>query len=269
MRVKAATGAARGRPRKSSVRARTATGGKSDPHLYLQVARVLKDEIVAGVYPMGTQLPTEDDLCTRFSVSRYTVREALRRLRDDHLVSSRQGAGTIVTPRSSSDSYAQDVVSINDLMAFASDAHFAIETIKMVAMDQKLALRTGLPLESEWLMVCGCRQLDDARLPVCWTDYFINRKFAALGRILQRHTGPIFPLIEDMFGQPIVEVQQEISAALISTPLANKLKVKPASATLQVRRAYKLSTAEIAQLTINVFPASRYRHSMTLRRVKA
>ena len=57
--------------------------------------RALKDEIVSGVLPVGSQLPTEEELCERFSVSRYTVREALRRLREDSLVSSRQGQGTI------------------------------------------------------------------------------------------------------------------------------------------------------------------------------
>ena len=89
-------------------------------HRYLQVARALRKEIVDGVYPVGSQLPTEHQLCERFSVSRYTIREALRRLRDDNLVASRPRAGTLVVPRPSSDSYVQDVVSINDLLAFAT-----------------------------------------------------------------------------------------------------------------------------------------------------
>jgi DNA-binding FadR family transcriptional regulator len=58
---------------------------KSEEPLYLQVVRALKDEIVKGVHPVGSQLPTEEELCQRFSVSRYTVREALRLLREDHL----------------------------------------------------------------------------------------------------------------------------------------------------------------------------------------
>jgi GntR family transcriptional regulator len=242
--------------------------GKADGHLYLQVARALKEEIVTGVYPVGSQLPTEDDLCTRFSVSRYTVREALRRLREDNLVSSRQGAGTTVVPRRSSDSYVQDVMTINDLLAFATGAHFAIESIKMVLIDKKLASRTGLASGDEWLSVRGYRQVQGAELPVSWNEYYINRKFAALGRILQRHTGPIFPLIEDMFGQTIIEVHQEISAVLISAALAESLKIEADTAALEIRRTYKMSNGEIAQVTISTFPASRFRHSMTLRRVK-
>ena len=61
-------------------------------------------------------------------------------------------------------------------------------------------------------------------MPVCWTEVYINREFAAVGRLLQRHRGPIFHLIEDLFGQSIVEVHQEIAAALISPTLAGGLK---------------------------------------------
>src|SRR5262245_54338132 len=126
----------------------------ADP-LYLQVARALKEEIVAGVYPVGTQLPTEDALCERFSVSRYTVREALRRLREDNLVSSRQGAGTVVAPRRMSDAYAHDVMSINDLVSWSMGKRFAIESMEMVAIDEKLASRTGLASGEQWLAVRG------------------------------------------------------------------------------------------------------------------
>ena len=79
-----------------AARARKSANAKTEDPLYIQVARALKKDIVEGVYPVGSQLPTEDELCERFSVSRYTVREALRRLREDSLVTSRQGAGTVV-----------------------------------------------------------------------------------------------------------------------------------------------------------------------------
>jgi GntR family transcriptional regulator len=268
MRLKSGTKAQRARPLTVGVRAAPAGGLKSDNHLYLRVARALKEDIVSGVYPVGSQLPTEDELCERFSVSRYTVREALRRLREDSLVASRQGAGTVVVPRLSSDSYVQDVMSINDLLIFASGARFAIKSIEMVTLGEKLASRTGLTSGGEWLAVRGFRQTEGARFPLCWTEYYINREFAAVGRLLQRHTGPIFPLIEDLFGQSIVEVQQEIAAVLVSPVLAEGLKVEAGTPALEVRRRYRMSDGHVAQVTLNTHPASRFRHSMTLRRVR-
>lgn len=237
-------------------------------HRYLQVARTLRKEIVEGVYPVGSQLPTEHELCDRFSVSRYTVREALRRLRDDNLVSSRPRAGTMVVPRVSANTYAQDNMSINDLLAFASGADLDIVSTGMVTIDAELAARTGLPEGEEWLAVLGFREAVGAEYTHCWTEYYINRTFAAVGRMLQRHTGPIFPLIEDLFGVSVVEVYQEIGAVLVTPELAAHLKVDAGIPAVEVHRTYKTSDGDVAQVTINTHPASRFRHSMTLRRVK-
>jgi DNA-binding GntR family transcriptional regulator len=237
-------------------------------HRYLQVARTLRKEIVDGVYPVGSQLPTEHELCERFAVSRYTIREALRRLRDDNLVASRPRAGTLVVPRPSTNSYAQDVMSIDDLLAFAQGARFAIETNAMITVDGTLAERTGLTPGTEWLAASGYRRVDDHTAPVCRTEYYINRSFAAVGRLLQRHTGPIFPLIEDLFGVSVSEVHQEISAVVLSPDLAERLQAEPGTAALQMQRTYTTSDGEIAQVTVNTHPSARFRHAMTMRRVK-
>jgi DNA-binding GntR family transcriptional regulator len=241
---------------------------KAEDHLYLRVARALKKDIVAGVYPVGAQLPTEDDLCKRFAVSRYTVREALRRLREDNLVSSRQGAGTVVVPRQSSGSYAQDVMSINDLVSWAVGRRFAIDSMQMLVIDDELAARSGLPKGEQWLVVRGLGHVEGQDNAFCWAEYFIHQDYAAVGRLLPRHTGPVFPLIEDLFGQSIVEVVQEIGATLMTPMLAQGLKVAVGSAGVEVRRTYKTSDGQIAQVTISVHPAARYRHAMSLRRVR-
>jgi DNA-binding GntR family transcriptional regulator len=138
----------------------------------------------------------------------------------------------------------------------------------MIEIDDKLSARTGIASGEQWLAVRGFRHTEGSELPVCWTEVYINREFAAVGRLLQRHRGPIFHLIEDLFGQSIVEVHQEIAAALISPTLAGGLKVKAATTALEVQRTYKLAGGKVAQVAINTHPASRFRHAMTMRRVK-
>lgn len=58
-------------------------------------AELLKD-IRAGFFGPEGRLPSENELSKRFGVSRPIVREALKRLRDDGLIHSRQGAGSFV-----------------------------------------------------------------------------------------------------------------------------------------------------------------------------
>jgi DNA-binding GntR family transcriptional regulator len=57
----------------------------------------LRRAIIEGEFPPGSKLPNEEQLCTRFAVSRITLREAVRGLMEDGYVLRRQGAGTFVT----------------------------------------------------------------------------------------------------------------------------------------------------------------------------
>jgi GntR family transcriptional regulator len=55
---------------------------------------------------------------------------------------------------------------------------------------------------------------------------------------------------------------------LISPDLAGGLKVEAGTTALEVQRTYKLAAGKVAQVAINTHPASRFRHSMTMRRVR-
>ena len=57
----------------------------------------LRRAIIEGEFPPRSKLPNEEALCERFSVSRITLREAVRGLIEDGYVIRRQGAGTFVT----------------------------------------------------------------------------------------------------------------------------------------------------------------------------
>lgn len=59
----------------------------------------LRQAIARGTFRPGSKLPTEAELCEMLGVSRTTVREALRVLEDNGLVTRRQGVGTFVRNR--------------------------------------------------------------------------------------------------------------------------------------------------------------------------
>jgi GntR family transcriptional regulator, transcriptional repressor for pyruvate dehydrogenase complex len=60
---------------------------------YEEVAARLKKRIMAGKLAAGHRLPTEAELCEQFGVSRSTVREALRVLSSQGLVTTSRGVG--------------------------------------------------------------------------------------------------------------------------------------------------------------------------------
>ena len=64
-----------------------------------QAYAYLFHKIISGAYREGQSLPSENDLCGLFGISRPVVRQALDRLRIDGLIESRQGSGWFVRPR--------------------------------------------------------------------------------------------------------------------------------------------------------------------------
>jgi DNA-binding GntR family transcriptional regulator len=102
---------------------RDRSAARGDGTLYKKIVRVLQKEITNGKHPVGARLPTESALCRRFSVSRHTVREALRQLRESGLVSPRQGSGTTVAAAEPS-FYLHPVASVTDLMQYAVSTRY-------------------------------------------------------------------------------------------------------------------------------------------------
>ena len=61
---------------------------------YSEIEEILRKEIRSGLYKLGSRLPTEHELCARFDVSRFPVRQALSRLREAGILDARPGIGT-------------------------------------------------------------------------------------------------------------------------------------------------------------------------------
>ncbi|MET4093666.1 GntR family transcriptional repressor for pyruvate dehydrogenase complex [Arthrobacter sp. UYCu712] len=62
------------------------------------VADELLDRIIAGEFPPGTAVPGELELSARHEVSRMTVREAMKTLEAQRILSVERGRGTFVNP---------------------------------------------------------------------------------------------------------------------------------------------------------------------------
>lgn len=65
--------------------------------IYVIVANTLREAIFNGEYNPGDLLPSENDLCAQFSISRETVRKSLKNLENDGFITSRAGKGYFVS----------------------------------------------------------------------------------------------------------------------------------------------------------------------------
>jgi len=64
--------------------------------LYYQLKMILEEKILAGVYQPGDRIPSEAHLCKKYSISRTTVRQALKELVNEGKIVRTQGRGSFV-----------------------------------------------------------------------------------------------------------------------------------------------------------------------------
>jgi len=64
--------------------------------LYMQLYEIMKKKIEAGEWAVGSQIPTEDEICKMFNVSRATVRTAILELVRQGYLKRQQGKGTFI-----------------------------------------------------------------------------------------------------------------------------------------------------------------------------
>ncbi|WP_068784781.1 GntR family transcriptional regulator [Paenibacillus phocaensis] len=69
---------------------------RKDRPLYLQIKNILKDRILYGVYPLGSNIPSEPQLEQEFAVSKITVRGAIQELVQEGYLEKGSGKGTKV-----------------------------------------------------------------------------------------------------------------------------------------------------------------------------
>ena len=231
-----------------------------------KVVDTLRREIERGQPDVGERLPTEEALCQRFGVSRHTIRDALRKLREEGLVSSRQGAGTTVIRRGSQPLYVQSVSSVEELLQYATEARYEVDKSGMVVADAALARRLGCSPGQRWLRVEGFRFVAGQNEPICWTEVFVLADYAGIGLRIGRRTGPIYSWIEEMYGVRISEVEQVLQAEPMPEAIGERLSALPGATAIGIRRAYRLADRRLVEVAFNLHRSDRFTYSVTLLR---
>jgi multiple sugar transport system substrate-binding protein len=67
--------------------------------IYYQLKLAIKDKIETGEFKPGERIPTEQELCERYGISRTPVRQALNEMVYEGLLTRRRGSGTFVAER--------------------------------------------------------------------------------------------------------------------------------------------------------------------------
>ncbi|NCB31590.1 MAG: GntR family transcriptional regulator [Clostridia bacterium] len=167
---------------------------RSQSPLYQQLMTRLKNDILAGVYPAGARIPSEQVLCDTYSVSRVTVRKAMLDLVQEGLLVRRQGKGTFVAE----ERLQKDLLQITSFSS-ACERMGHKASAKVVGISRELVRpedieRLGVPEGSEVLEITRVRlsdgeavMLEINRFPLSYAFLEQENLNGSLYEILRRH----------------------------------------------------------------------------------
>ncbi len=234
------------------------------PPRYQQITDTLLDEIDSGKYPVGSTLPSEIELSERFRVSRFTMREALRRLRDLGLVTRRRGAGTVVIATQARGPYVQTLNSTAELLQYPPETQLTLLSSAPVRADRSLANLLHCRLGQAWVRISGMRHAGGP--PLCWTDVYVVPEYAGLAEILGDGRQPVYRILEDRFGESVSSVRVDLFAAATPEALAAPLGVEAGAPALCIVRRYTGQRRRVFEVSVSIHPAGRFVYSMDLHR---
>lgn len=230
---------------------------------YVHVYNVLSRRLEAGKYPINMRLPTESELCEEFNASRFTVREALRRLVAQGMVQRRQGAGSIVVAVTPQARYVHSLSSIEDLFQFALSTHYDLHSVKQVSLDAQTAGAIGAVAGERWWLQKGLRSTEKGGDAVCYIHSYIAPRAGAFVPELRKLHGPFYPHLAERTKEEILEVEQDIDGMPMTVEIAGHLKCKPGTiSTCALRRYTTKKGTLIASFNWHVAKDFHYRMKM-------
>lgn len=195
-----------------------------------ELADGLAARIHAGELTAGTKLPSEPRLAENLGVSRNTVREAIGILREQGLVATRQGLGTVVLDPDSAAEWPVEVgierlMSTTELITRAGHKPGTRSTETAVVRGEKEAL-AHLQLPPTELLQCVERVRTADEIPVLYIRDFVSTELVP-DRILAQYRGDgsIFAFLQRELGLDVIAARADILPVLPTARVASLLGV--------------------------------------------
>lgn len=102
--------------------------------LHQQLANEIKIAIRAKIYPPGHKLPTEEELCLHFNISRPVVRQAYKQLIEEELIYRHKGKGSFVLKNNIRYTILDSIASLNHQIDL-NNMHPSIQVISIERID--------------------------------------------------------------------------------------------------------------------------------------
>lgn len=191
--------------------------------LYEQLRQGLLSAILDGTIPTGSKMPTEEELCAAYGISRPVVRQAYKALIESGHVERRRGSGTFVRSSNSRGRFIDKQLSYKKEMEVLGLSHRTV-MIKSEWVDgETISSGNNHPYTGRVFHLVRMRYAEDKPF-VLVENYIPGSVFPEIDRY-DFEMNSLYETMEREYGVHILRSHRKIAAMLADETIAEKLEI--------------------------------------------
>ena len=224
--------------------------------LYIRIARVMRERILRGDWPVGKAIPTIDELCEHFAASRNTIRQSLQLLTDAGLINGSRGRPTMVIaarPRHQDDP---------KLLHAAINDPFSGSLIDIKVLERKTIkapppdLTKGYPLFESYLRIRKVHNLN--KRPYVLAEFYVAAAAAKEFLPGSERKSKIDWLLNEQKALPICRKKQLISTSHADEDVAMVLACEMGETIVNIRRWWEDASGRLICASLSDYRADTF-----------
>jgi len=231
--------------------------------LYYQFKQTLKELIQNGTLSVGEQIPTENEFCDALAISRPTVRQALKELISEGLLTRRKPLGTFVSQPKIDSYFFEQLASYDDEMKLLGlTPSTKVLVVNKTQASGEIANNLKINEAEDVLYLKRLRFTDNEPMVVVET-YLPSKLFPNLLEI-NFNENSLYETLENQYQCPVQSVHRTIEATLSDDEIAKLLEITRGSAIcLTTTVAYNSNDVPI-EFSIAKYRGDRNKFSLNL-----
>ena len=225
--------------------------------LHIQAAEYIRSRILSGQYPLGSQIPTENELAALLGISRPTVRQALDSLSNEGYLQRIKGKGTFVTqPKVIHES-------TTFLTGYREESRKHGHTLRTVVLElvlerasDQVAAALELPTNSKVTRLTRLRYLEgyNQNAPVVYTVLYVpHRLFPDMETV--DFTDASFYEVLASRGLEVKHASRRLEVVPTPQDVASELKISPFEPAIFISSCGRMESKVPVEYTESYYPA--------------
>lgn len=205
--------------------------------LQYQLKTELYEKINSGAWPEGYKIPSENELCDEYGISRTTVREAMNEMVRSGYIVRRQGKGSFVAKPAVEQTLTSNYSLSADLEQQGKTSEFILLSFREVEATGSSVALFDLTPEDRMFEIIRIRTIEGNAF--AWEKALVPVRFMPGATAERIEQDGLYPTLKALSGLYPVEAEERIEAVICPASICKDMKLPLNSAVMKIKRNVK------------------------------